>query len=144
MPARVFYSENLICFDAEQQIRKLVSVDIVRRDQSVTRSSSEAAPAFEPPSLVAVLGQRRLQRVSVLCLSPPPPSLPPSDPLFSLLLLLHMSLNTDQETAALLLHPSPGQTRPLITQLKVCRHPQHITFVLNISEEKCVRWLDLF
>lgn len=60
MPARVFYSENLTCFDAEQQIRKLVSVDIVRRDQSVTRSSSEAAPAFEPPSLVAVLGQRRL------------------------------------------------------------------------------------
>lgn len=62
MPARVFYSENLTCFDAELQIRKLVSVDIVRRDQSVTRSSSEAAPAFEPPSLVAVLGQRRLQR----------------------------------------------------------------------------------
>lgn len=65
MPARVFYSENLTCFDAEQQIRKLVSVDIVRRDQSVTRSSSEAAPAFEPPSLVAVLGQRRLQRESL-------------------------------------------------------------------------------
>lgn len=65
MPARVFYSENLTCFDAEQQIRKLVSVDIVRRDQSVTRSSSEAAPVFEPPSLVAVLGQRRLQRESL-------------------------------------------------------------------------------